>query len=44
MKYANWRNGAEQITGAVAHVNEISGKNKENITTLVDAVAKFKVE
>jgi hypothetical protein len=30
--------------GAVDQVNEISGKNKENITTLADAVSRFKVE
>ncbi|MFP3042018.1 methyl-accepting chemotaxis protein [Treponema primitia] len=36
--------GADQINGAVDHVNMISGKNKETITTLAEAVSRFKVE
>jgi methyl-accepting chemotaxis protein len=36
--------GAEQINVAVAQVNAISRKNKENIDVLVWEVAKFKVE
>ncbi|GHV96588.1 hypothetical protein AGMMS50293_29080 [Spirochaetia bacterium] len=36
--------GAEQINVAVNRVNEISGKNRENIDTLVREVSKFKVE
>ncbi|MDR0878575.1 MAG: methyl-accepting chemotaxis protein [Treponema sp.] len=36
--------GADQINEAVDHVNVISGKNKENINTLVDAVSRFRVE
>jgi methyl-accepting chemotaxis protein len=36
--------GADQINEAVNHVNVISGKNKDNINTLVEAVSKFKVE
>jgi methyl-accepting chemotaxis protein len=37
-------NGTEQINLAVHHVNEISGKNRENIDLLIKEVAKFKVE
>jgi methyl-accepting chemotaxis protein len=36
--------GAEQINVAVHRVNEISGKNRENIDILVQEVSKFKVE
>jgi methyl-accepting chemotaxis protein len=36
--------GAEQINVAVNHVNEISGKNREAIDTLIREVARFKVE
>jgi methyl-accepting chemotaxis protein len=36
--------GADQINAAVAEVNTISGKNKQNIDILVQEVAKFKVE
>ncbi|MDR2552602.1 MAG: methyl-accepting chemotaxis protein [Treponema sp.] len=36
--------GAEQINVAITRVNEISGKNKENIETLVREVSRFKVE
>ena len=36
--------GAEQINLAVNHVNEISGKNRENINVLVMEVSRFKVE
>jgi len=35
--------GAEQINTAVHRVNEISGKNKENIDILVREVSRFKV-
>ena len=37
-------NGAEQINIAVNQVNEISGKNRENIDMLVREVSKFKVD
>jgi methyl-accepting chemotaxis protein len=37
-------NGADQINTAVHHVNEISGKNREGIDTLVKEVSRFKVE
>ncbi|MCL2127357.1 MAG: methyl-accepting chemotaxis protein [Treponema sp.] len=36
--------GADQINIAVNQVNEISGKNRENIDKLVQEVSKFKVE
>jgi methyl-accepting chemotaxis protein len=35
--------GAEQINTAVNRVNEISGKNKENIDILAREVSRFKV-
>jgi methyl-accepting chemotaxis protein len=36
--------GADQINIAVSQVNNISGKNKENIEILVKEVSKFRVE
>ncbi len=36
--------GADQINTAVNRVNELSGKNRENIDMLLKEVAKFKVE
>jgi methyl-accepting chemotaxis protein len=36
--------GADQINVAVNHVNELSGKNREGIDTLMMEVSKFKVE
>jgi len=36
--------GADQINVAVNHVNEISGKNREGIDTLLREVSRFKVE
>ena len=36
--------GAEQINIAVNQVNDISGKNREGIDTLMREVSKFKVE
>jgi methyl-accepting chemotaxis protein len=36
--------GAEQVNNAVNHVNEISGKNREGIETLIHEVARFKVD
>jgi methyl-accepting chemotaxis protein len=36
--------GADQINVAVNHVNEISGKNREGIDTLMREVARFRVE
>jgi len=36
--------GAEQINIAVNQVNEISGKNREGIQTLLKEVSRFKVE
>ena len=36
--------GADQINIAVNQVNEISGKNREGISTLMREVSKFKVE
>ncbi|MCL1812654.1 MAG: methyl-accepting chemotaxis protein [Treponema sp.] len=36
--------GAEQINVAVNHVNEISGKNREDIALLLQEVSRFKVE
>ena len=35
--------GAEQINVAVTHVNEISGKNRDGIETLIREVSRFKV-
>ena len=37
-------NGAEQINVSVNHVNEISGKNREDIALLLQEVSRFKVE
>ncbi|MDR1838297.1 MAG: methyl-accepting chemotaxis protein [Treponema sp.] len=37
-------NGADQINIAVNHVNDISGKNREGIDSLMKEVARFKVE
>jgi methyl-accepting chemotaxis protein len=34
--------GAEQINVAIHHINEISGKNREGIDTLIKEVSKFK--
>jgi methyl-accepting chemotaxis protein len=36
--------GADEINTAVSEVNNISGKNKENINILVKEVSRFKVE
>jgi methyl-accepting chemotaxis protein len=36
--------GAEQISVAVSRVNELSGKNRNNIDILVEEVSRFKVE
>jgi methyl-accepting chemotaxis protein len=36
--------GAEQINVAVNHVNDISGKTREGIETLLREVSQFKVE
>jgi methyl-accepting chemotaxis protein len=36
--------GAEQINAAVNQVNEISGKNREGIDSLIREVSRFKVE
>jgi methyl-accepting chemotaxis protein len=36
--------GAEQINVAVSAINDLSGKNKENIDVLVREVSKFKVD
>jgi len=36
--------GAEQVNIAVNNVNEISGKNREGIQTLIREVSRFKVE
>jgi methyl-accepting chemotaxis protein len=36
--------GTEQINAAVHRVNEISGKNRDNIDILVREISKFKVE
>ena len=35
--------GAEQVNEAINSVNELSGKNRENISALVEAVSQFKV-
>jgi methyl-accepting chemotaxis protein len=37
-------NGAEHINTAVNHVNDISGKNREGIDSLMKEVSRFKVE
>jgi methyl-accepting chemotaxis protein len=37
-------NGADQINIAVNQVNEISGKNREGISSLIREVSRFKVE
>ena len=36
--------GANHINTAVHNVNEISGKNREGIDTLIKEVSRFKVE
>jgi len=36
--------GAEQVNIAVHQVNEISGKNRAGIETLLKEVSRFKVE
>jgi methyl-accepting chemotaxis protein len=36
--------GTEQITVAINHVNDISNKNRDGIETLMQEVARFKVE
>jgi len=36
--------GAEQVNVAVAHVNEISARNRESIESLIKEVARFKVD
>jgi methyl-accepting chemotaxis protein len=36
--------GADQVNVAVNHVNEISGKNRQAIDTLIQEVSRFKVE
>ena len=36
--------GADQVNLAVNNVNEISGKNREGISTLLHEVSRFKVE
>jgi methyl-accepting chemotaxis protein len=36
--------GADQINGAVHHINEISDKNREGIGILLKEVSRFKVE
>ncbi|MDR0289364.1 MAG: methyl-accepting chemotaxis protein, partial [Treponema sp.] len=36
--------GADQINVAVHHINEISDKNREGITTLMKEVSRFKIE
>jgi len=36
--------GADQMNDAVNHVNDISGKNREGIGTLIQEVSRFKVE
>jgi len=35
--------GTEEVNKAVNSVNDLSGRNRENISTLVNAVSKFKV-
>jgi len=37
-------NGADQINIAVHQVNDISGKNREGIDSLIREVSRFKVE
>ena len=36
--------GAEQINVAAHRINELSGRNRDNIETLVQEVAHFKVD
>ena len=36
--------GSDQVNTAVHHINELSGKNQENIITLLNEVSRFKVE
>jgi methyl-accepting chemotaxis protein len=36
--------GASEINTAVHQINEISGKNRDGIDTLMQEVSKFKVE
>jgi methyl-accepting chemotaxis protein len=36
--------GADQINGAVNHVNKISGQNKSDIDELIREVNRFKIE
>jgi methyl-accepting chemotaxis protein len=36
--------GTEQINVAVNSVNEISGKNRDNIDYLIQEVSRFKVD
>jgi methyl-accepting chemotaxis protein len=36
--------GASQINTAVTQINDLSGKNKDNIDILVKEVSRFKVE
>jgi methyl-accepting chemotaxis protein len=36
--------GADQINIAVNRVNELSGKNREGINTLIKEVSRFNVE
>ena len=35
--------GAEQVNRAVTTVNDLTGKTKENISSLVQSVSRFKV-
>jgi methyl-accepting chemotaxis protein len=35
--------GADEINSAVVHVNELSGKNREGIDSLIREVSRFKV-
>ena len=36
--------GANEINVAIHNVNDISGKNREGINTLIQEVSRFKVE
>jgi len=36
--------GADEINSAVNHVNELSGKNRESINSLLLEVSRFKVQ
>jgi methyl-accepting chemotaxis protein len=36
--------GTEQINTAIHHVNDMSNKNRDAITTLMQGVSRFKVE